>query len=85
MNCGDWVESCTALAEHEDGTPEIIIWTDPSAVLHQCLRPPPARPGTSEQLAACPAFTRRDKSGASMTDMTKLPANAASISTWPRP
>jgi hypothetical protein len=23
------VESCTALAEHEDGTFEIIIWTDP--------------------------------------------------------
>ena len=29
MNCGDWVESCTALAEHEDGTFEIITWTDP--------------------------------------------------------
>lgn len=24
MNCGDWVESCTALAEHLDGTWEII-------------------------------------------------------------
>jgi UDP-2,3-diacylglucosamine pyrophosphatase LpxH len=29
MNCGDWVESCTALAEHEDGRFEIIAWTDP--------------------------------------------------------
>jgi len=29
MNCGDWVESCTALAEHEDGHFEIITWTDP--------------------------------------------------------
>ena len=29
MNCGDWIESCTALAEHEDGRFEIIIWTDP--------------------------------------------------------
>src|SRR5712691_1673956 len=28
MNCGDWVESCTALAEHEDGHFEIITWTD---------------------------------------------------------
>ncbi|HEY1980399.1 MAG TPA: hypothetical protein VGH13_09945, partial [Xanthobacteraceae bacterium] len=28
MNCGDWVESCTALAEHEDGRFEIITWTD---------------------------------------------------------
>ena len=27
MNCGDWVESCTALAEHDDGHFEIITWT----------------------------------------------------------
>jgi len=26
MNCGDWVESCTALVEHMDGTWEIIYW-----------------------------------------------------------
>ena len=28
MNCGDWVESCTALAEHADGRFEIITWSD---------------------------------------------------------
>ena len=28
LNCGDWVESCTALAEHYDGRFEIIRWTD---------------------------------------------------------
>jgi UDP-2,3-diacylglucosamine pyrophosphatase LpxH len=27
MNCGDWVESCTALAENSDGTFQIIRWT----------------------------------------------------------
>ncbi len=26
MNCGDWVESCTGLVEHYDGTFEIITW-----------------------------------------------------------
>lgn len=26
MNCGDWVESCTALVEHYDGRWEIIRW-----------------------------------------------------------
>ena len=31
MNCGDWVESCTALVEHEDGRFEIITWTQVSA------------------------------------------------------
>jgi len=25
-NCGDWVESCTALVEHADGTMEILRW-----------------------------------------------------------
>ncbi len=28
VNCGDWVESCTAIAEHEDGTLEILTWTE---------------------------------------------------------
>jgi UDP-2,3-diacylglucosamine pyrophosphatase LpxH len=28
MNCGDWVESCTALAERADGHFEIITWTE---------------------------------------------------------
>ncbi len=27
-NCGDWVESCTALVEHADGRLEIVRWTD---------------------------------------------------------
>ena len=27
MNDGDWVESCTALIEHHDGTWKIITWT----------------------------------------------------------
>ena len=28
MNDGDWVESCTALAEHADGRIEIIDWAE---------------------------------------------------------
>src|SRR5262249_54530374 len=28
MNCGDWVESCSALVEHEDGPFEILTWFD---------------------------------------------------------
>src|SRR5918992_109536 len=28
INCGDWVESCTAVAEHHDGRFEIIRWTE---------------------------------------------------------
>jgi len=27
VNCGDWVESCTAVAEHFDGRLELIAWT----------------------------------------------------------
>ena len=26
LNCGDWVESCTALVENYDGTFEILYW-----------------------------------------------------------
>ncbi len=28
INCGDWVESCTAVAERRDGVFEIITWAD---------------------------------------------------------
>ena len=36
MNCGDWVESCTALAESYDGTFELLHWQKPAD-----LAPPP--------------------------------------------
>lgn len=29
-NCGDWVESCTAIAEHDDGRMEVINWANQS-------------------------------------------------------
>jgi UDP-2,3-diacylglucosamine pyrophosphatase LpxH len=31
VNCGDWVESCTAVAEHFDGRMEIIAWAREAA------------------------------------------------------
>ncbi len=30
LNCGDWVESCTAVVEHDDGKFEIINWANSS-------------------------------------------------------
>jgi len=27
-NCGDWVESCTALVEHDDGRIELVHYHD---------------------------------------------------------
>ena len=35
MNCGDWVESCTALMEHKDGRIELLHWP----ARHQVTRP----------------------------------------------
>jgi UDP-2,3-diacylglucosamine pyrophosphatase LpxH len=35
INCGDWVESCTAVVEHFDGTFEIVNWTEQSALLER--------------------------------------------------
>jgi hypothetical protein len=26
LNCGDWVDSCTAIVEHQDGRMELIEW-----------------------------------------------------------
>jgi len=33
LNCGDWVESCTALIEHHDGTIELVRSSDMQAVI----------------------------------------------------
>ncbi len=33
MNCGDWVESCTALVEHHDGRIELLQWRDQATSL----------------------------------------------------
>jgi len=33
VNCGDWVDSCTAIVEHLDGHLEMIVWgSDPQAL-----------------------------------------------------
>jgi UDP-2,3-diacylglucosamine pyrophosphatase LpxH len=41
-NCGDWVESCTALVEHHDGSLELLRWTDAAQVSLTGLEPAPA-------------------------------------------
>lgn len=33
MNCGDWVESCTALLERNDGRMELLQWSDQAVSL----------------------------------------------------
>ena len=45
MNCGDWVESCTALVEHHDGRFEILTWTAP-------VRQPASSPALTTAQAA---------------------------------
>ncbi len=36
-NCGDWVESATALVEHHDGTLEILYWSEQGLIKRQRL------------------------------------------------
>ena len=33
LNCGDWVESCTALLEHHDGSIELVHFADQAEIL----------------------------------------------------
>ena len=44
-NCGDWVESCTALVEHHDGRLELLRWTDTVQVPLTVPEPALARAG----------------------------------------
>jgi len=35
INCGDWVDSCTAIVEHMDGDMQLVRWTSaPTSVVH---------------------------------------------------
>lgn len=45
MNCGDWVESCTALVEHHDGRIELLQWREQATSLKERYLPDaPAMP-----------------------------------------
>lgn len=46
LNCGDWVESCTAVVEHLDGRLEVIRWREAKAPAHQ------TQPGPGYSMAA---------------------------------
>ncbi len=46
-NCGDWVESCTALVEHHDGRLDVVRWIDgyPQSLAEPTSAPALARAG----------------------------------------
>ncbi len=48
INDGDWVESCTALVEHEDGRLELIDWAAVARLSFAAPRRPVSRPAVTE-------------------------------------
>jgi len=51
-NCGDWVESCTALAETHDGSFELIRWLDQAAAKPEAVENPRPTRSQSPDLAS---------------------------------
>jgi UDP-2,3-diacylglucosamine pyrophosphatase LpxH len=43
INCGDWVDSCTAIIEHQSGAMELVRWGDEN-IIAEPLAPAAARP-----------------------------------------
>ena len=53
INCGDWVDSCTAIVEHEDGRMELVRWQEgevPGEDLRQ--ETPPVKSPTLARVAS---------------------------------
>jgi UDP-2,3-diacylglucosamine pyrophosphatase LpxH len=56
INCGDWVDSCTAIVEHDDGRMELVRWGESEIseldLLHeaQSMEPPGARAAAAAAL-----------------------------------
>lgn len=48
LNCGDWVDSCTAVVEHLDGRLEVVSWLDEPAAEHDEHPEPTMAPPLSE-------------------------------------
>jgi UDP-2,3-diacylglucosamine pyrophosphatase LpxH len=46
MNCGDWVDSCTAIVEHFDGRMELVEWGVTAPPAAQAAAPPAERAKT---------------------------------------
>ena len=44
INCGDWVESCSAVIEHADGRLELIQWTDTATMEERAIARTRLRP-----------------------------------------
>ena len=51
VNCGDWVDSCTAIVEHFDGRLELVVWRGSAQPAPLALSDASARPTLPE----CPA------------------------------
>jgi UDP-2,3-diacylglucosamine pyrophosphatase LpxH len=52
VNCGDWVESCTAIVEHHDGRMELIAWAQLEAAASGLHRGPQSSDHDSAPIAA---------------------------------
>jgi UDP-2,3-diacylglucosamine pyrophosphatase LpxH len=52
INCGDWVDSCTAIVEHLDGRMELVRWTEPTPLPGTALLPAAAAPRQNDSAAA---------------------------------
>lgn len=48
VNCGDWVDSCTAIVEHGDGRLELVAWGTLTSSIPAELPEEPAEPPFSE-------------------------------------
>jgi hypothetical protein len=67
INCGDWVESCTAVVEHFDGRFEIVRWVGRESSADGSQR------AAAATAAAQPAPDWRSAVGDLMADLTRLP------------
>ena len=59
INCGDWVESCTAVVEHYDGRFEIVRWSEREPVASGPDASTKASPSVEQATSSPPSHGRR--------------------------
>ena len=52
INCGDWVDSCTAILEHQDGRMELVEWGSQHSVTEVLAAQLAAEPALPQSIPA---------------------------------
>ncbi len=78
INCGDWVDSCSAIVEHMDGRLELVHWEQDPALMPVEVEAPIHLPASAPDPRLAPAQSKPETSVPPKTSWSIQPVSIAS-------